>query len=120
MSIVTIRPYTAEELIDYASGRRWQVETGGITINGATIDTSRESQAMISGAYNYSQANPGEIIKFKASSGWIDLDAATVAMIAMVVGEHVQSCFAKESAIVAAINNGTITTVAEVDNAWND
>src|SRR5690606_30118505 len=57
----------------YAADKRWQVETGGITVGGAMIDTSRDSQAMITGAYAWSQANPAEIVKFKAASGWVDL-----------------------------------------------
>lgn len=103
------------DLIAYAANRRWQVETGGITVGGSLIDTSRESQAMITGAYNYSQVRPDKLIKFKAASGWVELDAATVAAIATAVGDHVQACFDAESEVVAAIAAGTVTTVEQVD-----
>jgi hypothetical protein len=105
------------DLAAYAADKRWQVETGGITINGATIDTSRDSQSMITGAYTYSQAHPEQTILFKAQSGWVTLDAPTMAAIATAVGAHVQACFAAEAAVQAAITAGTITTAAEIDAA---
>ncbi|WP_054312928.1 DUF4376 domain-containing protein [Mesorhizobium sp. 1M-11] len=105
------------QLTAYAADKRWQVETGGITVGGATIDTSRESQAMITGAYAYSQANPTETISYKAASGWVSMDAATLAAIATAVGAHVQACFAAEAAMAAEIEAGTITTTAEIDAA---
>lgn len=112
-------PLTVSYLMAYAAERRWQVETGGIIVAGAAIDTSRESQSMITGAYSYSQANPAELIRFKAASGWVTLDAPTVAAIATAVGAHVQACFAAEEAVSAGIVNGIITTTAEIDaTAW--
>lgn len=108
---------TKSDLVAYAADKRWQVETGGITVNGATIDTSRESQAMITGAYTYSQAHPSELIRFKAASGWTTLDAPTLAAIATAVGAHVQSCFAVEETVDGAIEAGTIKTIAAIDAA---
>lgn len=110
-------PPTRAELLAYAAEKRWRIETGGITVAGASIDTSRDSQAMITGAYAFSQANPEDPIKYKAASGWVTLDAATMAAIATAVGSHVQASFAAEEAVDAAILAGTITTVAGVDAA---
>lgn len=110
-------PPTIDELLAYAAAKRWQVETAGITVAGAVIDTSRESQAMITGAYAYSQANPSEMIRYKAASGWSALDASTMAMIATAVGAHVQACFAEEMALAISIHADTITTTAEIDAA---
>lgn len=106
-----------ERLLAYAADKRWQVETGGIAVAGAAIDTSRDSQAMITGAYAYSQAHPEEPIKFKAASGWVTLDAATIAAIATAVGAHVQASFAVEESVDAAIAAGTIISFAEIDVA---
>jgi len=105
------------DLPAYAAAKRFEVETGGITISGAAIDTSRDSQSMITGAYTYSQAHPEQTILFKAQSGWVTLDAPTMAAIATAVGAHVQACFAAENAVQAAITAGTITTTAEIDAA---
>lgn len=110
-------PASKDELIAYAADKRWRVETGGITVGGALIDTSRESQSMITGAYAYSQPNPAETITYKATSGWVTIDAATMAAIATAVGAHVQACFGAEAAVAAEIEAGTITTTAEIDAA---
>lgn len=110
-------PPTKGELLAYAAAKRWQVETGGITVAGALIDTGRESQSMITGAYAYSQANPAETISYKAASGWVTIDAATMAAIAAAVGAHVQAAFAAEAAVAAEIEAETITTTAEIDAA---
>ncbi len=110
-------PPTKAELLAYAAQKRWQVEIGGLVINGETIDTSRGSQAMITGAFSYSKEHPEEQIHFKALSGWVTLNAPTVAAIATAVGAHVQSCFALEATIAVAIEAGTLTTTAAIDAA---
>lgn len=111
-------PAGSVDLVAYAAQVRWQKEVGGIEVGGMTIDTTRESQAMITGAYAYSQANPAEMIQFKEASGWVTLDAPTMAAIATAVGAHVQSCFALEANIAGQIANGTITTTGEIDAAF--
>lgn len=108
---------TSSDLITYTATKRFEVETAGIVIDGQTIDTSRESQSMITGAYTYSQAHPTETIKFKSVSGWVTLDSATLAAIATAVGAHVQACFSVEATIDSSIANGSITTTAEIDSA---
>jgi hypothetical protein len=105
------------DLIAYAANKRWRVETGGIVVGGAHIDTSRDSQAMIANAYAYVTASGSSSIAFKADSGWVTLDPATVKAIALSVGAHVQSCFAIEQTVDAAILAGTISTTAEIDAA---
>lgn len=105
-------------LVAYNAQKRWEKEISGINVGGVLIDTSRESQSMIAGAYLYSQKNPGSPIKFKASSGWVTLDAATVETIADAVGAHVQACFATESDVSDAINDQTVTTVEQIDVMW--
>lgn len=101
----------------YAASKRWQVETGGITVAGAAVKTDRASQAMITGAFAYAQANPSASIAFKAADGFVMLTAAEVEAIAKAVGAHVQASFAAEAAIVAAIEAGAITSFAAIDGA---
>ncbi|SCM73337.1 conserved hypothetical protein [uncultured Pleomorphomonas sp.] len=108
---------TTAELVSYAAAKRYAVETGGVTVAGASIDTGRESQAMITGAYAYAHANPEANVSFKATSGWVILTAAEVTAIATAVAAHVQACFTAEKAIDDAIDAGTVTTTAEID-AW--
>jgi hypothetical protein len=110
---------TASELIAYAATRRWLAETGGITLNGAQIDTSRDSQAMIANAYAYVQTSGAASVTYKADSGWTTLTADQVKATALAVGAHVQACFVAENALDAEITAGTVTSFAQIDAyAW--
>lgn len=108
------------DLTKYAADKRWRVETGGITVAGAAIPTSREDQAMITGAVAFAQLNPDASIQFKAVSGWVTLTATQMVGIGLSVGTHVQACFAAEAAIDADVDGGTITTAEQIeaDGRW--
>jgi len=107
---------TIPNLIAYAANKRYTLETGGITLNGTSVSTSRDSQAMIDGAYTYITTSGASTISYKSDSGWITMDAATVKAVALAIGQHVQNCFTSEQAVDAAINAGTITTFAQIDS----
>ncbi|SFT11860.1 DUF4376 domain-containing protein [Methylobacterium sp. yr668] len=111
---------TAAQLVAYAAARRFAVETGGLSVNGLTIATDRDSQSMIANAYAGMQASGAASVKFKATSGWIELSADQIKAIALAVFAHVQACFAAEDGCDAGINASppTITSFAEVDAAF--
>lgn len=107
------------DLYAYAASKRYAVETGGIVLNGMHVMTDRASQSLITGAYNYVQANPDITVKFKTSGGFVELTATQMTAIANAVGAHVQAAFAAEGEINQQIIAGTITTPAEIDAfAW--
>lgn len=108
----------APDLYAYAAAKRYAVETGGIALNGARIDTSVASQAKIGNAYLLLQASGGASVEFKAESGFVTLTADQFKTLALAVGRHVQACYAKEADVDAAISAGTIKTIAEVDTAF--
>ena len=105
-------------LQEYAAAKRWEKETGGLEVNGAIIDTTRDSQNMITGAYNYAQANPSKLVSFKATSGWVQLSAAEVIAIGLAVGDHVQALFDLENVVSDQIAAGVITSVEQIDAAF--
>ncbi len=112
-------PRSAEQLAAYAAARRYAIETGGITLpNGSQISTDRDSQALITGAWNYVQNSGATSVSFKTVSGFVTMDTATLKTVALAVGDHVQKCFAAEGSIDAGIAAETITTMAEVDAAF--
>lgn len=109
----------AIDLYAYAAAKRYAVETGGIVLNGMSIMTDRASQSLITGAYNYVDANPDVTVQFKTSAGFVALTATEVKAVANAVASHVQASFAAEGAIDQAIIAGTINTTAEIDAfAW--
>lgn len=107
--------YPAGSLATYNAARRFDVETGGIDVDGARIATDRPSQAMISGAFNFASANPDALVQFKTAEGFLELNAAQIKVIASLVGAHVQALFKKEAEIDAAIRIGAITSIADID-----
>jgi hypothetical protein len=106
---------TRQKLKDYAAAARYAIETRGITVAGASIMTDRQSQALITGANALAAADPAAPIDFKGASGWVTIDAATMAAIALAVGQHVRASFTAEKQVAAAIDAGTVTDFAGVD-----
>lgn len=113
-------PFIAAPPVDLkalAADKRFRVETAGAVFNGGTIDTSRESQAMITSAVVYLTNNPDAgSVKFKAVSGWITLNRATMLAIGIAIGARVQALFAVEEAVDADIDANTVTTAEQVEN----
>lgn len=86
---------------------RYQHETAGITLNGMTIETDRQSQSLITGAWSFSQLNPAALIDWKGVTGWVQIDAAAISAIAGAVATHVQACFSNERVLSEAIAAAT-------------
>lgn len=109
--------FTADDLIAYAAAKRFSVETGGITVADSKVSTDRASQSLITGAYNYVQANPTATVNFKSAGGFVELTASQMTAIANAVAAHVQACFAVEAQLSKQIAGGAITTIAAIDAA---
>ena len=108
------------ELLAYAAGRRYAVETGGLALNGAVIATDETSQAKIGNAYQLLQATGAARVEFKAQNGFVTLSAEQFKGLAIAVGLHVQACFAVEAEVEAAIlaSPPTVTTRAQVEASF--
>lgn len=103
------------------AAERYRRETAGITLNGLTVRTDRESQALITGAWCRAQQNPNVLIDWKGENGWMQIDAATINAVSAAVGDHVQACFSAEKAHIAALEataaqqGATVATVEAYD-----
>ena len=100
---------------------RYQHETSGITLSGMAIETDRQSQALITGAWSFSQLNPAVLVDWKAESGWIQIDAATIAGIAGAVAAHVQACFSAErihAEAILALETSEAVTGYDLTTGW--
>lgn len=117
-------PYAPEpeplDLSAYARQRRWEIETGGIVVAGASIRTDEQSQAKISGAVQLLDKDPTLTeIDWEAQEGeWVTVDAAMMQAIGIAVGRHVQTCFSALRDVQAGIAGGTLTTTAQIDAAF--
>ena len=98
-------------LTDLAA-KRYQVEVGGMELNGSVIATDRETQSKISGAVSAVAAGLPAPLTWKGPQGFITLDAPTLTAIALAIASHVQACFVNEAVHTEEINNKS--TVADL------
>jgi hypothetical protein len=106
-------------LVSYASQRRWLKEVGGITLGGVPISTDDRSKQMILGARVAAMANENFTTTWVAADGSLhQMNAALLTAISDAVLEHVRSVFATYAEVLAAIDNGEITSKAQIDAAF--
>lgn len=118
--VVSIDEVKSRKISELAA-LRYQKETDGIIINGMTIETDRQSQALITGAWSISQINPTILIDWKGVNGWIQIDAATITAIAGSVAAHVQSCFSTErlhAEAIAALETSEEVAAYDLTTGW--
>lgn len=96
---------TAQSVKDAITQKRWEVETGGITLpTGAQVGTGIDDQNRITSVMaNAERAGVAEV-DFKAVNGWARITLQDLQGIAVVVALHVQACFSAERAHHEAID----------------
>ena len=102
---------------DQIAARRYQVETGGVTVKGVQINTDRDSQSLLTGAAFAASLDPGYHIKWKAATGFVDLTGEQILGIASQVRAFVQACFNREAELLGAVADGSIT-VQMLEEGW--
>jgi hypothetical protein len=92
-------------LRDAATAKRWEVETGGLTLpNGARVLTRIEDQNRISNAVTNALRLGLASVSFKSADGeFFTTPIADLVAIADAVGLHVQACFDAERGHYEAI-----------------
>ena len=86
---------------------RWAEETAGIDVNGFTVRTDRESQALITGAALKAMQDSTYSCRWKTESGFVELTAPQILAIADAVRAHVQGCFDREAELLPLIEAAT-------------
>jgi hypothetical protein len=109
---------TKPQLKDYAAARRFDLEVGGMSSNTyGLLLTDRDTRAIIAQTIQSIDLNIVQApINWKAATGFVQLDRAAFVGIATEVAAFVQTTFDKEADIGTKIDDGTITTKAQVDN----
>ncbi|MDY0882318.1 DUF4376 domain-containing protein [Dongia soli] len=110
-------PPSQEQLLVHLATRRWEIETGGMEVNGVRVATDDRSKSLINGTKAYLDANPTEVVRFKSEAGWLSVNLATIDTIFNALGAHIQTCFAAEEAVGLRIASGELVTVEAVDAA---
>ena len=99
------------------AARRFDAETAGITFNGISLDTTRQSQALITGAALSATRNPDYTVRWKTQDGPVVLDADALGAAADAVRDHVQACFDREFDLLDALADGSFTE-SMLDEGW--
>ena len=114
-------PPTRDELLARSMHERWLAEEAGVYVGGVMIDSSRDSQSMMSKAVRYLEEKPdGTVIDYKTGDGFAPFGLAELKAVSILVGDHVQACFTREKTVNAAIRAGTYTTYEQVVAAYAD
>lgn len=100
-------------LTEAATAQRWTVETGGITLNGMRVGTTKADQDRITSVVANADLAGVTEVDFKAASGWATLSIAEVHGVAAAIALHVQACFSAERAHHEAIE--ALDTVEEAE-----
>ena len=108
------------DLIAYVAQKRWEKEVGGTVWNGWPVHTDRESQSKIIAERLAIEAGARD-----DPDGWKFADGVfrmvsneDFIALSNAVREHVRQCYAIEAQVLAGIENGDITSKAEVDAAF--
>lgn len=97
--------FTADGLKSAITQKRWEVETGGITLpTGVRVATGIDDQNRITSVIANARLTGLESVSFKAASGWVTLTLAELEGVAATIAMHVQHCFGAERAHHEAID----------------
>lgn len=111
---VTLESARAQKLREIMAWR-YTREIGGVTFEGVTIATDRESQQKIVGALVGMKDNFSASLDWKAADGqWITLTVEMLSAMSRVVFDHVQACYQMEKAYSQLASGAT--TIEEVGN----
>lgn len=97
--------------------QRYRHEIAGVNVGGMRVDTDDRSKLLINGAAVEAMLDPDYQMRWKAPSGFVELDAAQVLGVARAIRAHVQACFNREAELLAAVDDGSITDQM-LDEGW--
>jgi hypothetical protein len=86
---------------------RYNAEIAGVTVNGISIKTDRESQGLITGAALKAMQDSTYTCRWKGVNGFVELTAPQIIAVADAVRQHVQSCFDHEAELLPLIEAAT-------------
>ena len=106
----------------YSAFSRWRKASGGLTVTSISeipFLTDPTSRQAVYSAYDFVSARSGAIVQWKMSDGsFVAMDQAKLETVTNAISAFVESCFACEGTVAAGIDDGSITTLAQVDDAY--
>lgn len=86
-----------QKLKDQVTGKRWEVETGGLTLpNGVKVKTAIDDKNRITTVVVNAKLAGLTTVNFKADSGWVTMSLTDLESIAGAIALHTDACFTAE------------------------
>ncbi len=86
--------------LDMIATKRWEAESGSITVDGLKVGTDSNSRSTIM----FHMMNMADNIRWKGGNGkWKSLSKEDMAKIAKAVNDHVQWCFSREEELTSLV-----------------
>jgi hypothetical protein len=115
----SVGTYTPDQLSAYNSDMRAVTQNSDITVNGHPFSTGLTTTEALNTAVIYSQSHPDETFAWKLPDGsFVTLAAADITALQNIISKYGQDCYACEDANLTGIEDGTITTPAQIDAAF--
>lgn len=109
-SLTTVKSTKLAQLADW----RYTLEVGGVTIEGITVSTSRQSQAQLTSTYNNLKDGLISSVEWKQIGGsFVTLNLTQMEKVVAAVALHIQTSFSTEKIYSEQIK--ACTSIAEVD-----
>jgi hypothetical protein len=114
--------YTKVQLQSYQRHARWIKEQGGMTLSsGMLIKTDDRSQAKINGMRHIADTNKSSSTEWEAADGsFRHMTAQDIIAMSNQLQIHIDNCFSISSAVAADIDSGTITSLDQIDTAFDE
>ncbi len=118
LPLTGLTPLTKNDLVTYANAHQWSLAIGGYTIEGRLWATDVVSHGLITGkSVRLLQPGAPSSIRWQTSMGFETIQTADFLAAAVEIADFVQATFDALNLIVNAIEDGAITTYAEIDKA---
>lgn len=103
------------------TAKRWEVETGGIVIDGMRLLTGTEDQNRITAVVANARRAGIDEVDFKAGSGWVRISVGAVEQVATAIARHVQASFTAERAhheAIDALSDLAAVAAYDISQGW--
>ena len=89
------------------TAERFRREGVGVVVEGRLIDTTRDSQSLISNVAVSALIDAAYRCNFKTGAGFVEVNAVKILAISSAVRSHVQACFDREKDLLGLVQAGT-------------
>ena len=119
MSVYAAHNPVVSGLLEYSDTVRDKMFKSGIIVSGILTDVSPDAVSLLHQNVTYAQAHPAITFNVIAPDYTVaNYTSAGISNLYNVVQGYVKSCYDMQATVAAGVNNGSITTTAQIDNMY--